>query len=158
MRITDIANSLSCSSYQLFRQQSWSTTSHSTTPPSPWYEGGENFCCCACQGCKKGEGIKMPVNYAFEDKTLSIIQTNCVIKAVKDEKLPKWWNDLLRCICFCPHCLESLVAKPLRNLHQEGSGEIFVFKPKRSGLSSQDWFPCRDDAPVHTAASVHEST
>jgi hypothetical protein len=68
------------------------TTSHPTTPPSPCYEEGANFCCCACQGCKKLAGIKMPINYAYEDKTLSIIQTNCAIKDVKDEKTTKVTN------------------------------------------------------------------
>jgi hypothetical protein len=38
---------------------------------------------CACHGWK------MLVNNAYEDKTLSINQTNCVIKAVQDERVTK---------------------------------------------------------------------
>jgi hypothetical protein len=88
MRITYIAILCLAAPFNCLDSRAGQTTSHPTTPPSPCYEGA-NFCCCACQGCKKLEGIKMPVNYAYEDKTLSIIQTNCVIKAVKDEKTNK---------------------------------------------------------------------
>jgi hypothetical protein len=34
-------------------------------------------------------GYKMLVNNAYEDKTLSINQTNCVVKAVQDERVTK---------------------------------------------------------------------
>jgi hypothetical protein len=40
----------------------------------------------ARQGCKKSVGIKLSVNNTFGDNILSIIQTNFIIKAVKDEK------------------------------------------------------------------------
>ncbi len=33
---------------------------------------------------------------------------------------------------------------------------LAIFTPKRSGLSSQDWFLKRDDSKVHTAASVQD--
>jgi hypothetical protein len=45
--------------------------------------------CCAHQGYKKSAGIKLLVNSAFEEKVLSITQTNCVIKVVNKEKVTK---------------------------------------------------------------------
>jgi hypothetical protein len=43
----------------------------------------------ARQGCKKSARIKLLVDNLFGDKALSIIQTNLIIKAVKDEKMLK---------------------------------------------------------------------
>jgi hypothetical protein len=40
------------------------------------------------QGCQKLARIKLLVNNMFEDKTLSALQTNLIIKAVADEKRP----------------------------------------------------------------------
>jgi ribosomal protein S9 len=40
-------------------------------------------------------------------------------------------------------CIQKALAKSLT-----------IFKPKRSTLSSQDWFLYRDNAAVHTATSV----
>ncbi len=39
--------------------------------------------------CKKQAGIKLLVNYAYQDKTLSITRIYFVIKAVKVEKITK---------------------------------------------------------------------
>ncbi len=44
---------------------------------------------CALLGIKKLAGIKLLVDSAFEDKTLSNTRKNCVIKAFKDGKQPK---------------------------------------------------------------------
>jgi hypothetical protein len=49
------------------------------------------FRCLACQGSQKPAGIKPLVDSAYGDKSLSKIQTNFIIKAVKDEKLTQ--ND-----------------------------------------------------------------
>jgi regulator of extracellular matrix RemA (YlzA/DUF370 family) len=43
----------------------------------------------ARQGCKNAARIKMLVDNTYGEKTLSIIQTNFIIRAVKDEKRPK---------------------------------------------------------------------
>jgi hypothetical protein len=56
------------------------------TPSSPGSDGGAHFRRYARQGCKKSVGIKLLVNNTFGDNILSIIQTNYIIKAVKDEK------------------------------------------------------------------------
>ncbi len=48
-----------------------------------------NFHCCACQGCKKSPGIELLVGCAYEDNTLTITWTNCIIKALKQKKLSK---------------------------------------------------------------------
>ncbi len=37
-----------------------------------------------------------------------------------------------------------------------GFKSLLIFMPKRSGLSSQDWFLYRNDATVHGAASVQD--
>jgi hypothetical protein len=41
------------------------------------------------QGCKKAARIKMLGHNMYGDKTLSIIQINFIIRAVKDENSPK---------------------------------------------------------------------
>jgi hypothetical protein len=60
-----------------------------TAPSSLSYDQVAHFCRRACQGCNMSAGIKLLVNSAYEDKTLSIIWTNCVIKVVKDKKTTK---------------------------------------------------------------------
>jgi hypothetical protein len=59
------------------------------TPFSLGYDGGVHFHHLMCQGCKNSSRIKLLVDNMFGDKTQSIIQTNCIIKAVTDEKMPK---------------------------------------------------------------------
>jgi hypothetical protein len=90
------------------------TTLNTTTPSGPSYDGGANFHCCARQGCKKLAGIKLLIDCAYEDNTLSITRTNCVIKAVKYEKtiqITKTMADVM--FVFCCPCLKSPVVKPL---------------------------------------------
>jgi hypothetical protein len=53
------------------------------------YDRGGHFRRCGSQGCKKSARIKPLVDDTFREKTLSIIQTNCSIKAVKDKKITK---------------------------------------------------------------------
>ncbi len=60
------------------------------TPSSPGYDGGAHFLRRAHQGSKKLARIKILVDDMYGDKTLSIIQTNPIIRAVKDEKRPIW--------------------------------------------------------------------
>jgi hypothetical protein len=60
-----------------------------TIPSSPSYDRGAHFCCCVRQGCQKSARIKLLVVNMLGDMTLSIIQTNFIIIAVKDEKMPK---------------------------------------------------------------------
>jgi hypothetical protein len=43
----------------------------------------------ARQGCQKSARIKTLVDNTYENKTLSIIQIDFIIKAVTDEKRPK---------------------------------------------------------------------
>jgi hypothetical protein len=59
------------------------------TPSSPGFAGGEHIHRYTCRGCKKSARIKLSVYNTFGDKTLLIIQTNLIIKAVKDDKMPK---------------------------------------------------------------------
>jgi hypothetical protein len=59
------------------------------TPSSPGNDGGAHFHCLVRQGYKKAARIKMLVDNTYGDKTLLIIQTNFIIRAVKDEKRPK---------------------------------------------------------------------
>ncbi len=58
------------------------------TPSNLGYNRGTHFCRTKSQGCKKSTRIKMLVVNMFGDKTLSIIQTNFIIKDVNDEKCP----------------------------------------------------------------------
>jgi hypothetical protein len=60
------------------------------TPSSPGFDGGVFFHHrCARQGCEKSTRIKMLVDSTYGGKTLSIIQIDFIIRAVKDEKRPK---------------------------------------------------------------------
>jgi hypothetical protein len=59
------------------------------TPSSIGNNTGAHFLCRARQGCQKSARIKLLVNNMLGKKTLSIIQTNFIIIAVKDEKMPK---------------------------------------------------------------------
>jgi hypothetical protein len=56
------------------------------TPSSPGYDGGVHFHRRACQGCQKSERIKLLVDNMLGEKEMSIIQTNLIKIAVKDEK------------------------------------------------------------------------
>ncbi len=51
------------------------------TPSRPSSDRGAHFRCCVLQGCKKSARMKLLVLNTFGDNTLSIIQTNCNIKA-----------------------------------------------------------------------------
>jgi hypothetical protein len=64
-------------------------TLKTATPSSPGYDGGAHFRRRARQGRKKAMRIKILVNNMYGDKNLLIIQTNFIIRAVKDEKGPK---------------------------------------------------------------------
>jgi hypothetical protein len=59
------------------------------TPSSPGNDGGAHFHRCARQGCQKSARITMLVDNMYGDKTLSIIEIDFIITAVKDEKRPK---------------------------------------------------------------------
>jgi hypothetical protein len=59
------------------------------TPSSPGFDRGAFFHRRARQGCEKSARIKMLVDNTYGDKTLSIIQIDFIIRAVKDEKRPK---------------------------------------------------------------------
>jgi hypothetical protein len=60
------------------------------TPSSPIYDGGAGLYQRTCQDCKKKLArIKLLVNSACGKKTPSIIQTNCIIKTVKDKNITK---------------------------------------------------------------------
>ncbi len=59
------------------------------TPSSPGYDGGAHFHRCARQGCQKSARIKLLVNNMLGEKAMSIIQTNFIKIAVKDEKTTK---------------------------------------------------------------------
>jgi hypothetical protein len=85
-------------------------------PSSPGYNGGTHFRRCAHQGCKKLARKKLMVINTFGDKTLSIIQTNYIIKAVKDEKRQNDEKDRQSCGCCCRRCMLGLAAKPLTQL------------------------------------------
>jgi hypothetical protein len=37
-------------------------------------------------------GVTFLINSAYEDKTLLIAQTNCIIKAAEDKKTTKMWK------------------------------------------------------------------
>jgi hypothetical protein len=60
-----------------------------TAPSSLRYDEGAHFHCLALQSCKKSARIKLLADNTFGDKTLLVIQTNCIIKAVIDKKLQK---------------------------------------------------------------------
>ncbi len=70
------------------------------TPSSPSYDRGVHFRCCTHQGCTKSKGIKLLVEDAYQDKTLPLTWRNCVMTAVKDEKIPKCWKKLLPASCL----------------------------------------------------------
>jgi hypothetical protein len=59
------------------------------TPSGLGYDGGALFRRRAHQGCKDSARINMLVDNMFGDKTLSIIQTYFIIRAVKDRKKAK---------------------------------------------------------------------
>ncbi len=59
------------------------------TPSSPSNDRGAHFCRCTRQSCKKSARIKVLVDNTHGDKTVSIIQTYCIIKVVKDKKITK---------------------------------------------------------------------
>jgi hypothetical protein len=61
----------------------------SATPSSPGYDGGARFHRRAHKGCQKSARIKMFVDNTYGDKTLSIIQIDFIIRAVKDKKRAK---------------------------------------------------------------------
>jgi hypothetical protein len=50
------------------------------------------------QGDKKSTRIKLLVDNTFKDKTL-LIQTNCIVKAVEDEKRQNDEKGCQRCVC-----------------------------------------------------------
>ncbi len=103
---------------------------------------------------------KVSRNKTVGRKTLSITQTNCIIKAIKEEKTMKNdKKDRRHRGCFCCCCLESLLAKTFMRfcVRKTLAKSLVIYKPKRFGLLSQDWCPIRDDADVYTAASVWKS-
>ncbi len=59
------------------------------TPSSLGYDRGAHFCRHMYEGCKKSVRIKLLVDNLFGNKTLSITQINCIIKAVNEEKMTK---------------------------------------------------------------------
>ncbi len=60
------------------------------TPSHPGYDGGAHFHRRARQGCQKSARIKLLVKNMLGEKAMSIIQTNFIKIAVKDEKTTKW--------------------------------------------------------------------
>jgi hypothetical protein len=88
------------------------STLGTATPSSPGNDGDAHFRYRAQQGCKKKlTRIKLLVNDIFREKTLSIIQTNYIIKAVKDKKCQNDEKDRQRRGCHCRCCILSPVAK-----------------------------------------------
>jgi hypothetical protein len=59
------------------------------TPSSPGYDGGAHFHRRARQGCKKSARLKLLVDNMPGEKKISIIQTNFIKIAVKDEETSK---------------------------------------------------------------------
>jgi hypothetical protein len=59
------------------------------TPSRPGCDGCAHFHRRAHQGCQKSARIKKLVDNTYENKTLSIIQIDFIIRSVKDEKRPK---------------------------------------------------------------------
>jgi hypothetical protein len=83
-----------------------------TTPSCLSYDGGGHFYHSTCQGCKKSAKIQLLVDNTFGDKTLLTIQTNCIIKAVKDQKMAKITKRTANLGCHCRCSVKSLAARP----------------------------------------------
>ncbi len=64
-------------------------TLEAATLSSPGYDGGAHFHRRACQGCQKSARIKLLVDNMLGEKAKSIIQSNFIKIAVKDEKMTK---------------------------------------------------------------------
>jgi hypothetical protein len=59
---------------------------YTATTSNPQYDRGAGIHRHTRQGCKKSAKIKLLVDNTYGIKTLLIIPTNYIIKAVKDEK------------------------------------------------------------------------
>ncbi len=118
------------------QQQHW--VLRNSYPSNPGNERGVHFCRRAAW-LQKSARIKLLVDRTFGDKSLSIIQRNCSIKAVKDKKMPKWWKG------------SPILWLPMLPLYSNSGDKTVdaasvkkalatsqpIFKPKRPRQSSQ---------------------
>jgi hypothetical protein len=92
------------------------TALETATPSCLSIDRSASFCRRTCQGCKKLTQIKLLVDNTSGDKTLSIIQANCVIKSVKNKKITRM-TKRLPTSWLCRRChLENPSAKPSMQL------------------------------------------
>jgi hypothetical protein len=74
---------------QSFIRQSRSNCLRTATTSSQSYDRITHFHCRGRQGCQKSARIKLMDHNTFGGKILSPIQTNYIIKAVKDKKITR---------------------------------------------------------------------
>jgi hypothetical protein len=78
-------------------------------------------------------GIKLSVNDTYGDKTLSVIQTNHIIKAVKGKKLTKMMKRITNVVLPLPPMFRKPGSKTVNAAHLAKSLATFqlIFKPKK---------------------------
>jgi hypothetical protein len=128
---------------QPFNMQSWPNRLRNHYPLLYELRGGTIFHRWGREGCKKSAGIELLVDNMYGDKTLSIIQTNCFIKAFKGIKLTKMTKRTANIVL----AITTVVYKAWWQNHQHSSHHKVscyiqpIFKPKRSRLlCAQDGF------------------
>jgi hypothetical protein len=124
------------------------------TPYSLGHDWGAHFRCCARQGCQKLARIKMLVYNMFWDKTLSIIQTNYIIKAVR-QKMPKWQKGLPKSwlLSSPPYARSGSKTADAASSKKAQTMSQLIFKPKRPISSPQGQFLWKDKETYSAGAS-----
>jgi hypothetical protein len=128
------------------------------TPSSPGYDGGAHFCCRQHQGCQKLARIKLLVDNRLGKKAMSVIQTNLIKTAVKDDKtskrrkrLPTSWLPSLPL-----YSKSSGKAANAASFKKALTTSQPIFRPKSLILSSQGRFLCRGEEMDSASTSFRD--